>query len=71
MASVAGVGHLALMIWKADDTDEGVGYAIADALTTAPEILSFLSTFPANPWAKGILVGSDVVAAGANIGGMF
>jgi uncharacterized protein YgiM (DUF1202 family) len=71
-ATVVGVGHLVLMIWKAKN-DEGVRYAIADLLTTAPEILSFILAIPAaakNPWAMGCLVGSDVVAAGASIEGI-
>jgi hypothetical protein len=66
--TVAGAGHLGLMIWKSDETKEGAGYAVAAALTTAPEILSFLSLVPKNPWAIGILAGSDAVAAGISIG---
>jgi len=67
-----GVGHLVLLLWKDLDTGEGFGSIVADVLTTIPEILSFVTTNDARKLSYGPnLVGSDFVAAGASIVGMF
>jgi hypothetical protein len=66
--TVLGCGHLGLLIWKDVDTDEGAGYFTADVLTTLPELLSVVTINPAlAKYAGPVLVGSDIVAAGASI----